>query len=61
MSKLTEGFKKPPNVPQTDKGKGIIKEDAQKKRKQLDLPKESKESKFMGASCKSARVKAAAK
>ena len=39
MSKLATSFKKPPTATQQDKGRGIMKEDAPKKRKQPNPPK----------------------
>ena len=56
MSKLAAGFKKPPSVSQQNKGKGIVKEDALKKRKQLEPPKEVMSFDFRSAARKSSRT-----
>ena len=51
--RLTTGFKKPPTTIQQDKGKGIMKEDAPKIRKQREPPKEVTSWDFMGVANKS--------
>ena len=52
MSKLAAGFKKLASVSQQDKGKGILKEDTPKKKKQLEPTKEPASLDFMGATRK---------
>ena len=56
MSNLPVGFKNPPINLQTNTSKEALKEDVKKKRKQPDSPKDSRDSEFMGAMWKFARI-----